>query len=295
VGTDDGLVHVSQDDGATWTEIGRNVPGLPKNTWCSRVLASKWAEGRVYATFDGHRSNDFKPYVYVSEDYGKTWAPLTTGLPEGDCLYVIAEGERNSDLLYLGSEMGLRVSMDKGQNWTRVKAGFPTVAVHDVKVHPREMDLVVGTHGRAIWTIDVSGLEGLRRGDLDEDLFVTKPQDVLLMGRISRLINTGEGLFMAPNSQPGTRIYYYLRQPAKGEVKITVGDASGARKQEFTGDNRAGLNVQEWNGRLEGRLVEPGDYRVTISADGKEVTTSIHVERVAAGDGAPARVGGEND
>ena len=280
VGTDDGLVHVSEDDGKTWTEVGKNVPGLPANTWCSRVVASKWVDSRLYATFDGHRNSDFKPYVYMSDDLGKTWTPLTKGLAEGDSFYVIAEGEKNPDLLYLGSEMGLRVSMDRGQNWTKVKAGFPTVAVHDVKVHPRELDLVIGTHGRAIWTIDVSGLEGMTRDDLAKDLIVTKPQDLLLLGRISRLINAGEGNYLAPNTQPSTRIHYYLRQPVTGEVKVVVSDASGNRRQELTGPNNAGMNVVEWNGRLESRLVEPGDYRVEVMAGGKTVTTSVRVERV---------------
>lgn len=280
VGTDDGLIHVTRDDGRSWAEIGRNISGVPKNTWVSRVLASKYVEGRVYATFDGHRSNDFKPYAFVSEDFGKTWTPLTNGLPEGDSLYVIAEGERNPDLLYLGSEMGLRVSMDRGQNWTKLKSGFPTVAVHDVKVHPREMDLVVGTHGRAIWTIDVTGIEGLSKADLEKEVVVTKPQDILLMGRQSRLINVGEAAYMAPNTQPGTRIYYYLRQPAK-EVKITISDASGTRTQEFTGGSKAGLNAQEWAGRLDGRIVDPGDYRVIVKVDGKEFSTSVRVERAS--------------
>lgn len=282
VGTDDGRVQVTQDDGRTWTDIGKNVPGVPANTWVSRVLASKYAEGRVYVTFDGHRSNDFKPYAFVSEDFGKTWAPLVTGLPEGDSLYVITEGEKNPDLLYLGSEMGLRVSMDRGQNWTKMKAGFPTVAVHDLKVHPREMDLIVGTHGRAIWTIDVTGLEGISKADLEKEVVLTKPQDILLLGRQSRLINVGEGYHLSPNSQPGTRIYYYLKQAAK-EVKITISDAGGVRKQEYTGGSKVGLNMQEWAGRLGGNMVEPGDYRVVVNVDGKEFSTSVHVERANSG------------
>jgi hypothetical protein len=176
--------------------------------------------------------------------------------------------------------MGLRASMDRGQNWTKMKGNFPTVAVHDVKVHPREMDLVVGTHGRAIWTIDVTGLEGITRDDLDKDLLITKPQDVLLLGRQSRLINVGEGMYLSPNTQPGTRIHYYMAKPVTGDVKVTISDASGNRKQEFTGTNKAGLNVHSWSGRLDGRLVEPGDYRVVVSAGGKEVSTSVRVEQV---------------
>ena len=166
-GSDDGQVNVTKNGGTTWTNVTANIPDLPKNTWCSRVLASKWFEGRAYATFDGHRDNNFKPYLYVTEDYGKTWKPLTTGLADEDCLYVITEGEKNKDLLYLGSEKSLRISLDRGQTWTRFRTKFPTVAVHDLIVHPKELDLVIATHGRSIWTLDVSGLEQLNKSDLD--------------------------------------------------------------------------------------------------------------------------------
>jgi len=283
VGTDDGLVHVSKDDGASWSEIGKNISGLPRNTWCSRVAASKHVEGRVYATFDGHRSNDFKPYVYVSEDFGQTWKPLTTGLTDGDSMYVITEGERNPDLLFLGSEMGLRVSLDRGASWTKYRSNFPTVAVHDLKIHPRELDLVIGTHGRSIWTLDVSALERLTAGETSKDVAVFQPQDVLQLGRISRGMYDGDQNFMSPNSQPGTRIYYHLKQPVKGDVQVIVSDVSGANTQSYTGTNEAGLNVVEWNGRIEGRVAAPGEYRVTVKADGKEYTTSVRVVDASQG------------
>ncbi|MBI3721528.1 MAG: hypothetical protein HY248_03160, partial [Fimbriimonas ginsengisoli] len=155
VGTDDGLVQVSQDDGATWTNVTKSIPGLPDGLWCSRVCASRFVEGRAYATFDGHRSDDFHPYVSVTEDFGKTWSSLAAGLPQGDSLYCITEGQQNPDLLYLGSEMSLRFSFDRGKTWSKLRTGFPTVAVHDLVVHPRDLDLIAATHGRSLWTIDV--------------------------------------------------------------------------------------------------------------------------------------------
>jgi len=281
VGTDDGNVQVTRNDGATWTEIGHNVPGLPANTWCSRVTASKWVEGRVYATFDGHRSNDFKPYVYISEDYGKTWESLGGGLPDEDCLYVITEGQRNRDLLFLGSEKSLRVSLDRGKSWTRLQSGFPTVAVHDLKVHPVELDLVIATHGRGIWTLDVSGLEQLDHEAMDKDVVLLHPQNVLLLGRINRHQWEGDKNYLANNSQPGTRIQYYLHKPAK-DAKIVISDPSGQTTTDYTGDTKVGLNVVEWGGRLDGQLVKPGDYRITLTVDGKSYTTSVHVDGVAS-------------
>jgi photosystem II stability/assembly factor-like uncharacterized protein len=282
VGTDDGLVQVTRDDGATWTEVGHNVTGLPAETWCSRVTASKYAEGRVYATFDGHRNNDFKPYVYVSEDYGKTWKSLSDGLPDFDSLYVITEGAQNENLLYLGSEESLRISLDRGANWTKFKGNFPTVAVHDLKVHPRDLDLIIGTHGRGIWTLDVSGLEQLDKDALAQDVFVPRPQSSLLLGRISRPGSwEGDRLYIAPNSTPGSRIQYFLRKPAK-EVKVVISDGSGKETTDYTGGTKAGLNVVDWSGYLNGHLPAPGDYRVVVTVDGKEYATSIHVDGVAS-------------
>ncbi len=205
-GSDDGQVNVTQDGGATWKNVTSSIPGLPANTWCSRVLASKWVEGRAYATFDGHRGNDFKPYLYVTEDFGKTWKPLGAGLPDFDCLYVVIEGQKNRDLLFLGSEMSLRVSLDQGQTWTRFRTKFPTVAVHDLIVHPKELDLVIATHGRSIWTMDVSGLEGLAKDDLDKDVVLTAPQDVLAVAATGRAA-TGQG-------RPATTLLR-IRSPAR--------------------------------------------------------------------------------
>ena len=289
VGTDDGLVQMSQDDGVTWINITSNIPDLPRNTWCSRVLASKWEEGRVYATFDGHRGNDFKPYVYVSQDYGKTWSKLNAGLPEWDCAYVIVEGVKNPNLLFLGTEMGLRVSMDLGKNWTRYRTEFPTVAVHDLVIHPRELDLVIGTHGRSIWTLDVNGLEGLENMAY-EDVILTKPQNVLLVPRPQAQSWDGDNVLVARNSQPGTKFQYFLKKPAKADVSVRVYSASGSEVADLTGTNEAGLNVVAWNGR-----VPVGDYRVTIVVDGKSYSTAVKVEAVpGTGGNDPAR-GDEGD
>ena len=278
VGTDDGLVHVTQDGGVTWTNLTRNIPGLPRNTWCSRVLASKWEENRVYATFDGHRSNDFKPYVFVSEDLGKTWKSLASGLPDYDNVYVIREGEKNSNLLYLGSEMSLRVSLDLGATWTRFRTEFPTVAVHDLLVHPRDLDLVIGTHGRSLWTLDVTGLEAL---DVDamkiSDVILAKPQNILLLGRQPNQAWNGDFVSQVRNSQPGTRIQYWLKAAAK-TVSLKVLTPAGEEISELDATSVAGLNVIPW---ASGR-VAAGDYRVVLTVDGKTYTTSVKVEPATA-------------
>lgn len=283
VGTDDGLVWMTQDDGQNWTQLTTNIPDLPKNTWCSRVTASKWVEGRVYATFDGHRSDDFKAYLYFSNDYGKTWSRMGADLPDFDCLYVIREGDKNPDLLYLGSEMGLRMSFDRGKSWSMFRNGFPTVAVHDVQVHPRENDLVIGTHGRSIWTLNVSGFEQLTEENRAKDVFLCRPQNVLLLGNVPGQGWDGDAVFQSPNSQPGTLIQYFLKSDVSGEVKVKISDVAGEASVDLTGPGKAGLNSVAWNGRIRGRLVAPGDYRVTLTVGGKEYATGVHVDAADGG------------
>jgi photosystem II stability/assembly factor-like uncharacterized protein len=278
VGTDDGLVHVTRDDGRTWSDITPNIPDLPKGIWCSRVVASKHADGRAYVTFDGHRSDNFKPYVYVTEDFGKTFKPLTTGIPDGDSMYVIREGVQNADLLFLGSELGLRISLNRGQSWTRYRTGgFPTVAVHDLVIHPRELDLVIGTHGRSIWTVDVSALEQFNEKVLAEEARIFAPQDVLDLGRIGGSQWNGTASFLTPNTQPGTRIHYWLKEAAKEAPTLVITSPSGTERAAIRDvPNKAGLNVVTWNGRIGGQI-RPGDYRATLTVNGKEYVTSVKV------------------
>ncbi|MFZ4509051.1 MAG: VPS10 domain-containing protein, partial [Fimbriimonas sp.] len=287
VGTDDGLVHVSQDDGVTWTNVTSAIPDLPANLWCTRVLPSRYADGRAYVTFSGHRSDDFRPYVYVTEDFGKTWSKLNAGLPEGDSVYAIQEGRKNSDLLFLGSEMSLRVSLDRGKTWTRFRTNFPTVAVHDLLIHPRELDLIIGTHGRSIWTLDVSALEQLTSEALSADAAVFKPQDVLLLGRSSSQSQwIGDDVSGTRNSQPGTTIYFHLK--AASDVKLSIYSTSGEDVNENSISGKAGLNAYRWNGRIGGVLPPPGSYKVVLTAGGKEYVTTVTVAGVSGSSGADA-------
>ncbi len=279
VGTDDGQVSVTRNDGQRWTNVTPNVPDLPAFTWCSRVTASKFEEGRAYATFDGHRNNDYKTYVYVTEDYGKTWKPLNSNLPPTESCYVIREGLKNPDLLFLGTEFSLWISLDRGASWNRYRTGdFPTVPVHDVILHPRDGDLIIGTHGRAIWTVPISALEDMTPDNLKKDVVLSKPGPVYMMGMVKGRQWDGDGVYQSPNTQPGTYICYYLRTEAK-DVSVTVEDAEGRSIFDRDGDRKPGLNVVYW--RAQGRRLTTGDYRVTLKVDGKTYITSVHVEDVS--------------
>ena len=154
-GTDDGNVQVTMDGGESWTNVVGNIPGLPERTYVSRLAPSAHAAGRVYATFDGHRNGDYSAYVYVSENYGEDWSRIDDGLPDGWSVNVITEHHRAENLLFVGNEIGIYVSVDRGEGWTRIKNNFPTVPVDDLVIHPRENDLMVGTHGRSAWIMRI--------------------------------------------------------------------------------------------------------------------------------------------
>jgi hypothetical protein len=150
--------------------------------------------------------------------------------------------------------------------------------VHDLLVHPKELDLVIGTHGKSLYTIDVSGLEQATTAARGEDVSLFRPQDVLMLGRVVGGSWDGDGGFSTPNSQPGTRIQFWLKQPAKETPKIVISDPSGKSSSNVLGvTNFAGLNVVTWNGRVEGGL-HAGDYRITLTVDGKDYLQSVHVE-----------------
>ncbi|HUG40790.1 MAG TPA: hypothetical protein VMM12_09905 [Longimicrobiales bacterium] len=157
VGTDDGNVQLSRDGGASWTNVAANVRGVPDGTYVSRVLASRGAPGAAYATFDAHRDGDFRPYAFRTPDFGRTWTPIVAGLDGAGSVNVIAEHPDDPRVLFLGTEHALWLSTDGGAAWHRFGANLPTTLYDDVVVHPREKDLVVGTHGRGIWILEDAG------------------------------------------------------------------------------------------------------------------------------------------
>ena len=153
VGTDDGNVQITRDGGKHWTNVVKNIPGLPPNTWVSTIEASHHDPAVAYATFDGHATGDMKTYVYKTTDYGKTWTSLSTPELKGYA-HVVREDLVNPNLLFVGTEFGLFVSIDGGAHWAQFTGKLPNVAVRDVAIHPRESDLIIATHGRGIFIVD---------------------------------------------------------------------------------------------------------------------------------------------
>ena len=281
-GSDDGQVHLTRDGGANWTNI-TDIPGLPPFTYVSGMVVSAHAPGRVYATFDGHANDDYKPYVYVSDNYGRMWRSLTNGLPEETSVNVIQEHHRNPNLLFVGHEKGVHVSIDRGESWASLNNNLPPVPVDDLVIHPRDNDLIVGTHGRSIWILDDIGpLEALTEEVLGSD-------GQLLPGQPARLFHMnspqgwfGRGQFFAPNPDYGARITYYLREAAD-EVEISIRDASGEQVRKLEGSGKRGINRVTWDLLMEppfepeegqtfgyagipsGPPVLPGDYSVQVT------------------------------
>jgi photosystem II stability/assembly factor-like uncharacterized protein len=302
-GTDDGNLQVSRDSGATWKNITSRVPGLPKNAYVSRVVPSRYGEGTLYATFDNHRSDDYNTYVFVSTDYGESWKSLKSDLPAGTTCRVIREHPRNQNLLFLGTEFGAFVSFDRGARWTRLKGNLPMVRVDDIQIHPRDNDLVLGTHGRSVWILDdIGSLEKMSDEVMNSEvtLFDIKPATHY------RLYNrggiTGHKVFAAPNPPYGAVINYYLKDKSKDDVKVTITDKSSKMVRELKGLNDAGLNRLVWDLRMtapvapeggqpggggggggfgfgpRGPRVQPGEYTITIAAAGKQATKTVRVE-----------------
>jgi photosystem II stability/assembly factor-like uncharacterized protein len=302
-GTDDGLVQVSRDGGLTFTEVGKNLPGLPKDHmhWVSRISASHFDPAAAYVSVDGHRSDDLKPYVFVTRDYGATWQSISSNLPAFGNVQVVREDPKNKDLLYVGTEFGLYISTDGGKAWTKFMGNLPTVRVDDVMVHQRDNDLIVATHGRAVWIADdITALQQLTpevRAS-EAHLFDIRPAVQWMTDPTLNQQIAGSRHYQGENPARGTAIHYYLKSP--GEVKLAIADGNGRTIRTITSQGRPGINRLMWNlqqdppegrgaGQAEGRggggrgggggggTAEPGTYLVTMTGAGTPVTKPLTI------------------
>ena len=304
VGSDDGIVSVTQDAGKTWTNATAKMTGVPKFTYVADVLPSRMAAGTAYVAFDGHRGGDYNTYVFATTDFGATWKSLAANLPKGEVARGLAEDRRNPDVLYLGTETGLWVSLNRGGAWTRIKANLPTMPIYEIKQHPRDNDLILATHARGIWILDdVSPIQQWAKSE-GEDSFVFDSEGATIMNVANDQMKGFEGdrLFLGQNPVAGATLAYRLKAEAK-EVKVVIKDGGGTVVRELTGEatrdrNKAGLNLLKWDLRVQplrplppppgagaaggggfggggnnGPYVLPGTYKATLNLNGRDAQT----------------------
>jgi len=279
VGTDDGNVQVTRDGGVKWTNVRQNIAGVPSGIWVSRVEASHFHNGAAYVTFDGHRSDDFTPYVYKTKDFGATWTNIAGDLPDGHSLYVIREDPKNENLLFVGSEFACFATIDGGKNWHRFMNGMPTVAFHDLVIHPRDFDLVAGTHGRSIWIVDdLTPLQQLTPEVLAKDVHLFANRTATLWQAVSLGRKQTFFIFRGENPQSGAFIHFYLKSLPKDKVAMTIQDLQGKRQAPVRVSPKQGLNKVRWDMSFPPTDEEIGDFKARLEGILGELSSLIGSE-----------------
>jgi photosystem II stability/assembly factor-like uncharacterized protein len=309
VGTDDGLIQLTRDDGKTWTNV--TPKGLPEWAMVSLIEASPFDSGTAYAAVDAHKLDNFKPYIFKTTDFGKTWAQITTGLPDGSYVHAVREDPKRKGLLFAGTETGIWISFDDGTHWQTLQLDLPTTPIHDLIVH--DSDLVVATHGRAFWVLDdINPLRQASASIAAEDAHVFTPSTVTR----TRMGHTNRRRYAIGENPPdGAILSYYLKSEPKDPAKLELLDAQGSVLRSFTSVEKkpegppeegerdeaaehipakAGLNLFIWDLRYEspkkipgaiydegnptGPLVLPGKYQVRLTVAGKAYTAPVEVK-----------------
>ena len=260
VGTNDGKVWLTKNDGGAWEDLSARFAGVPPFTHVSKIDASSSDSATVYVAFDNHRDNDFAPYLFVSNDFGKTFRSIAAGLAVGrpNTVYVVREDPVNASLLYAGTELGVYASLDKGATWFMLDNNLPTVPVYDLQVHPRDRELIAGTHGRGVQILDVSALQQFTSAALSSAAVLFKPTVALQYGE--RPVGSeprAQRMWRGDRVPAGAAITYRLAAPVTGGApRITVLNAAGDTIARLLGTNTAGLNTVTWNLQATGSQMQ---------------------------------------
>ncbi|MEZ0485174.1 WD40/YVTN/BNR-like repeat-containing protein [Fibrella aquatica] len=300
-GSDDGLIHVSKDGGNSWTRI---TNGLPENLWVSRVAASAHQEGTVYISLNGYRDDHFAAYVYVSTDYGQTWTALGKNLP-AEPVNVVKEDPKNPNLLYVGTDHGLYMSLDKGQSFMPISGEgsatrLPAVAVHDLMVHPRDAELLVGTHGRSLYTVNLEHIQQLG------DSILSKSLHLFALSPVTASPAWGRKVLYEETPSYSMTIPYVSKQ--SGKTTATIATDKGLVLRTLTDTTEAGLNYLSFDYSIDttqratyltylndGKkkdapavdltladnkklYIKPGKYKLTLTQNGQSVSRDMEVK-----------------
>jgi photosystem II stability/assembly factor-like uncharacterized protein len=292
VGTDDGKVHVTRDRGANWTDVTAAVAaaGGPADRYVSRVFASPHNGGTAFVAKSGFRNDDFQPFLYRTDDHGKSWRSIASNLARSP-INVVVQDRKNANLLIVGNDLGVWVSIDAGAKWERLKGDLPTVPVHDLAVHPRENDLVLGTYGRGIFVGDITHLQELSMEVLSKPmhLFAIEPRTAYAFRALGNYHLFGSKYIEVPNEPDALSINYYLRVESDAGARVTVADGTGTEIASLKGPADAGLNRVLWHmragsggdaggrggfgGRGAGPTLAAGDYTITVDVAGERQST----------------------
>jgi photosystem II stability/assembly factor-like uncharacterized protein len=255
-GTDDGNLQITRDGGKSWTNVAPNVSGLPAGTWVSYVSPSRYDRGMCYVTFDGHMTGDMTPYVYKTMDYGQTWVFMSDENIKGFC-HVVIEDPVNPELLFLGTESGLFVTIDGGKVWSQFKGNLPNVPVRDLVIQERENDLVIGTHGRGVMIIDdITPLRNLSQEVLHQDVAFLGSRPFELGHLDWEMGFIGDDEFVGSNPPGSTLIHYYLKKRhVFGDMFIEIYNEKGEKIKELPAGKRKGINRVSWPMQMKGPKV----------------------------------------
>ncbi|MBA2708655.1 MAG: hypothetical protein H0U59_12695 [Gemmatimonadaceae bacterium] len=269
-GTDDGNVWVSTNDGGLWTNLTQRFPGLPARSWVSRVEASSFDTATVYVSFDRHRDGDFKPYLYVSIDSGRSFRSIAGNLPSNgaDFIHVVREDPHNPNLLFVGTDVAAYVSTNRGATWQRFMNGLPTVPVHDLKIHPRDRELIAGTHGRSIYVVDIAALEQMADSMAQKSAWFFQSPTAYQYAQTFTQMWNGNKVFVADNPSFGAVMAYRLASgdATRDTTRIVITDVRGDVVRRMTGPGGAGMHRVVWDLRGMPRPLGPAALRDSIAA-----------------------------
>jgi len=301
VGTDDGNVQVTRDGGATWSNVADRIRGVPDNAWVPHIEASKFDGGTAFVVFEDHRRANNRPYVYRTTDYGRSWSSLVTDdIEDFNFVHVVEQDPVNPDLLFLGTEYGLYVSLNGGESWFRWEHGLGRFPHRALVVHPRDHDLVVGTHGRAAYVLD--DVRPLRAVASDPSiveqplhLFDVPPTIQYRVAQVPGIRFTGDAMFLGENRPYGALLTYFIAEAeAEDSVTVEVADATGATIRRYEGPAESGINRTTWNLRRDGYrrpksddeedaflpsgpYALPGSYTITVNHGYDEASATVDV------------------
>lgn len=297
VGTDGGLVQVSTNDGAAWSNVTSAIPGAPTMMWVNQIHASPNVAGRVYVAANNYRNDDYENYLWRSDDDGSSWRSIVGDLPPERVVRAVREDPRNPDVLYLATEMGVFWSWNAGSSWVELEGGLPTLAVNDLLVHPRDNDLVLGTHGRGIYILDqVNALQEMTPAIARSSahFFTVEPAEEIRYR--SEKAHTGNMVFEGENPPAGA-IFDYWVSSDDADVEFAIFDGSGAQVASMTDVGSRGMNRAIWDLRhtwVDGResggrgpLVVPGIYTARMTLGDEEDEQSFEVREDPRMDHAP--------